>query len=386
MSSRGSARDPRALALRALTRIDEDGGYANLVLAAELGRTELDRRDRALVTALVNGTTRMRRACDHLVDRYLQREIDPEVRRILRLGAYQLVFMQVPPHAAVSATVSLAPRRVSGLINAVLRRVSEHPLDPGDPAQWPDEATRLSYPDWIVERLTADLGGDDAPEALAAMNVPAPATTRDDGYVQDAASQAVVDVVGATPDELVVDLCAAPGGKATALAGDAKRVISLDHTSGRVGLIVANAASTETTARLDPIVADGRQPPLRPGSADAVLLDAPCSGLGSLRRRADARWRITAADVDGLAALQAELLVAAAALVRPGGRLVYSVCTLTEAETDSVARPFVSTMPEFVADPPGAPWTPTGVGARLLPTMDGRDGMSCFRFRRSSTG
>ncbi|HET8929522.1 MAG TPA: transcription antitermination factor NusB [Acidimicrobiales bacterium] len=379
------ARGPRALALRALTRIDEDGGYANLVLAAELGRTELDRRDRALVTALVNGTTRMQRACDHLVDRYLQREIDPDVRRILRLGAYQLVFMQIPPHAAVSATVSLAPRRVSGLINAVLRRVSEHPLDPGDPTQWPDEATRLSYPDWIVERLTADLGSDDAVAALTAMNVPAPATTRDDGYVQDAASQAVVDVVGATPDELVVDLCAAPGGKATALAGDAKRVIALDHTSGRVGLIVANAATTGVASRLDPVVADGRQPPLRPGCADAVLLDAPCSGLGSLRRRADARWRITAADVDSLAALQAELLVAAAALVRPGGRLVYSVCTLTEAETDAVAARFVSAMPAFVADPLGDAWKPAGVGARLMPTVDGRDGMSCFRFRRSST-
>jgi len=374
---------PRALALRALTRIDDDGGYANLVLGAELGRSDLDRRDRALVTALVNGTTRMRRACDHLVDRFVQRALQPEIRRILRLGAYQLVFLGVPPHAAVSATVGLAPRRASGLVNAVLRRVSEHPLDPEDPAAWPDEATRLSYPDWIVDRLTVDLGADEARRALDAMNVPAPATTRDDGYVQDDASQAVVDVVGAGHGELVVDLCAAPGGKATALAGVAGRVIALDRSAARTGLVAANAVTTGTTPRLAPAVADGRRPPLRPGCADAVLLDAPCSGLGSLRRRADARWRITEADIARLAAAQRELLDAAGDLVRPGGRLVYSVCTLTEAETAAVVTSFTSARPEFRAEPLGEPWRPVGSGGRLLPTAEGRDGMSCFRFRRA---
>ncbi len=385
MTPHTATRTARALALRALTRIEQDGGYANLVLAAELGRSDLDRRDRALVTALVNGTTRMRRACDHLVDRFLQRPIEAQVRRILRLGAYQLVFMKVPPHAAVSATVALAPRRVSGLVNAVLRRVSEHVLDPDDPSQWPDEATRLSYPDWIVQRLTTDLGGGAAADALAAMNSPAPATTRDDCYVQDVASHAVVEAVDARSGELVVDVCAAPGGKATALAAAAQRVVALDHTSGRVGLIVTNAATTATSARLDPVVADGRRPPLRPGCADAVLLDAPCSGLGSLRRRADARWRIDEVDVDRLAVLQGELLIAAAELVRPGGRLIYSVCTLTDAETGAVIAPFVASRPEFTAVPLGGPWKPAGLGARLLPTAGGRDGMSCFRFRRSST-
>ncbi len=383
MSGRPGSDDPRALALRALTRIDDDEGYANLVLGAELGRSGLDRRDRALVTALVNGTTRMRRACDHLVDRFLQRAIQPEVRRILRLGAYQLVFMRIPPHAAVSATVGLAPRRVSGLVNAVLRRVSEHPLDPDDLSAWPDEATRLSYPDWIVDRLVTDLGAEDALATLAAMNAPAPATTRDDGYVQDDASQAVVDVVRAGYGELLVDVCAAPGGKATALAARAKRVIALDRSVARTGLVVANADSTGTRQRLDPIVADGRRLPLRPGCADIVLLDAPCSGLGSLRRRADARWRVTEADVDRLARLQGELLDAAAELVVPGGRLVYSVCTLTDAETAGVVFSFASTRRDFRADPPGVPWQPAGLGARLLPTAEGRDGMSCFRFRRA---
>ncbi len=383
MNGRPGRNDPRALALRALTRIDEDEGYANLVLAAELGRSDLDRRDRALVTALVNGTTRMRRACDHLVDRFLQRPIQPEVRRILRLGAYQLAFLGVPPHAAVSATVGLAPRRVSGLVNAVLRRVSENSVDPDDPSLWPDEPTRLSYPDWIVDRLSSDLGGAEALAVLAAMNVPAPATTRDDGYVQDDASQAVVDVVGAEPGALVVDLCAAPGGKATALAAVAGRVVALDRSAARTGLIAANTETTGTAARLAAAVADGRQPPLRSGCADIVLLDAPCSGIGSLRRRADARWRIAESDIERLAELQRQLLGAAADLVRPGGRLVYSVCTLTDAETTAVVAPFTSARREFRAEPLGDPWRPLGSGGRLLPTAAGRDGMSCFRFLRT---
>ena len=383
---RGTGRagdDARAAALRVLERIEDDGAYANLALAAELGRARLEQRDRALVTALVNGTTRMRRACDHLVDRYLQREIEPRVRRLLRLGAFQLTYLQTPPHAAVSATVESAPRRVAGLVNAVLRRVAEHPLDPDDPAVWPDEATRLSYPDWIVDRLRVDLGAGDAAAALAAMNVPAPATTRDDGYVQDAASQAVVDLVAAAPGDLVVESCAAPGGKATALAARAHRVIAFDHTASRVGLIAANAASTGTRDRLDPVVADGRHPPLRPGQADAVLVDAPCSGLGSLRRRADARWRIAEADVAALADLQVELGVAAAGLVRPGDRLVYSVCTLTTAESTGVVDRLVAAVPGLIPEPPGEPWTPLGTGGRLLPTTGGSDGMTAFVFRRS---
>lgn len=386
MNRSRTSEDPRRLALRALTRISDDGAYANLVLRAELARSDLDRRDRALVTALVNGTTRMRRALDHLIDPHLQRRIDPSVRRLLRLGAFQLAYLGTPPHAAVSATVDLAPRRVAGLVNAVLRRVSEHLVDPDDPSQWPDEATRLSYPDWIVDRLVADLGAEAAASALSAMNRPAPATTRSDGYVQDAASQQVVDLVAAEPGDLVVDVCAAPGGKATALAHRAGRVLALDHTAARVGLIVDNAAATGTGDRLVPIVADGRALPLPPARADAVLLDAPCSGLGTLRRRADARWRIQEGDVARLADLQTRLLDEAARLVRPGGRLVYSVCTLTDAETTGVVERFAASTVDFEAEPLAEPWEPHGSGGRLLPTAEGSDGMTAYSFRRLSGG
>lgn len=386
MSGPARSDNPRAAAMRVLARIDDDGAYANLALAAELGRSSLERRDRAMVTALVDGTTRMRRACDHLTDRFVsakqrRRGLEPVVRRALRLGAYQLAFMRVPAHAAVSATVAVAPRRATGLVNAVLRRVADSPLDPADPSVWPDEATRLSYPDWIVSRLSVDLGVDDARAALAAMNDPASATTRDDGYVQDAASRAVVDVLDPRGGERIVDLCAAPGGKATAMAGRGAHVIACDHTRNRAGLIVANATRTGTNGSLDVVVTDGRRPGLVPGSFDAVLLDAPCSGLGSLRRRADARWRITEPDVARLATLQSELAESALDLVTPGGRLVYSVCTLTAAETVEVDARLRSAHPGLVVEPLGSPWDAHGVGGRLLPGPDGNDGMTCFRYR-----
>src|SRR3954469_5286377 len=181
MAARRPTRDvttARTVALRALTRIEDGGAYANLVLRGELDRSRLDQRDRGFVTDLVYGTPRMRRARGFLVDRFLLRPVTADVRRILRLGAYQLHFADVAPHAAVGETVALAPQKVRGLVNAVLRRVADNPVD------WPDDATRLSYPDWIVERLTEDLGATDASGALAQMNEPAAMTVRGDGYVQ----------------------------------------------------------------------------------------------------------------------------------------------------------------------------------------------------------
>ena len=181
----------RSVALDALHRIEHDGGYANLVLAAALADTALDTRDRALVTELVYGTTRMRRACDWLVDRFLLDDLEPRVRSALRMGAYQIAYLRIPPHAAVSATVDVVPKRARGLANAVLRRVVDNPVDDTAAPEvggWPDLATRLSYPDWIVDRLVDQLGPEVAEAALRAMNEPAKVHERADGYVQDLAS------------------------------------------------------------------------------------------------------------------------------------------------------------------------------------------------------
>ncbi|MGI8684839.1 MAG: transcription antitermination factor NusB [Acidimicrobiales bacterium] len=367
----------RSVALHALNRIDE-GAYANLVLPGLLDASPLDRRDRAFTTELVYGSTRMRRALDFLIDRLVDRPLDADVRNILRLGAYQVAFLRTPAHASVSATVDLAPDRARGFVNAVLRRLSREPAP-----RWPDPPTRLSYPDWVVRRLAADLGGPVAEAALEQMNVSPEVTERADGYIQDEASQQVAAYVGAAAGERVADVCAAPGGKATAMASSgAALVVAGDHSPARSSVVAANVARLDLS-NVAVVVADAARPPLWPGSLDRVLVDAPCSGLGVLRRRPDARWRIQPGDVERLAALQRDLLDGAAGLVRPGGTLVYSVCTLTLEETQGIDAWLASAHPGLdPLPPPGAPWEPLGRGARLLPQAAGTDGMYVLGLRR----
>jgi 16S rRNA (cytosine967-C5)-methyltransferase len=243
----------------------------------------------------------------------------------------------------------------------------------------------LSVPDWLLERLVADLGSDNALAALAAMNRPARAVARDDGYHQDRASQMVAALVVDDLDpsgEVVLDLCAAPGGKATAMAAAGVSVVAADLRPARLGLVGDNAERLGHDMAL--VAADGRLPPFRPGAFDRVLVDAPCSGLGVLRRRADARWRIGQADVEELADLQVDLLTAAAGLVRPGGLLFYSVCTLTSAETTGVDRRFREATGLGTGSPLGSPWRPhgdDGTGGLLLPQDLDSEGMAVFRYR-----
>lgn len=360
-------------------RIERDGAYANLVLPSILERSGLPQRDRAFATELVYGTTRYRRACDWFIDRFAHGDLDVTVRSALRLGTYQLRVLATPAHAAVSATVDTVPRRARGVVNAVLRKVATAE------DQWPSDAVRLSYPDWVVDRLVADLGRTDALAALESMNAPASVVERPDGYIQDDASQQVAAAVGATAGERVLDLCAAPGGKASAMAAAGATVVAADRREGRAGLVAANRSRLGIgAADLSVVVADGTAPPFPPASFDRVLVDAPCSGLGSLRRRADARWRVDDAAPARLARLQTDLLTAAAALVRPGGVLVYSVCTLTAAETTDVAehagRPGGPVAGWSSLAPP-AGWRPWGGGGLLLPQDAGTDGMALFAWR-----
>jgi 16S rRNA (cytosine967-C5)-methyltransferase len=425
----------RLVALDALVRI-EDGAFAHIVVPEMLRGSTLPDRDRAFVTDLVYGTVRAQRRLDDLIARASNRplrRLDRPVRAALRLGAYQLVH-DVPAHAAVGETVdALGARspRARGFTNGVLRGITRL----GPPWPEPDDvAVALSYPDWLVARLTADLGADDAVGALAAMNEPAALTLRPnprqvtsdaldaelrslaidtqrgelvrdalvvrglgdpaqlaavrDGRAtpQDQASQVVVELVGAQPGDRILDVAAAPGGKAGALAelvGDDGTVIALDVDPGRTRLI-ANAARRLGVRSLHAVVADARRPPVAGDGFDRVLVDAPCSGLGVLRRRADARWRITPDAIDELVALQRAILGAAAGLVRRGGTLVYSVCTLTAAETEGIDQWIETAVPGFAAlAPPGAPWRPVGRGARLLPQAAGTDGMYVLLLERT---
>jgi 16S rRNA (cytosine967-C5)-methyltransferase len=236
----------------------------------------------------------------------------------------------------------------------------------------------LSYPDWIVERLRTDLGEEQARAALEQMNERAEKTVRDDGYVQDLASQWIAALVDARSGDVIADLCAAPGGKATAMASTGATVVAADVHPKRASLIAENGLSTV-------LVADARRPPLRRASFDRVLVDAPCSGLGALRRRPDARWRIEPDGVDRLALLQRELVDAAVALLRPGGVLVYSVCTMTKAESVGIDEHLAAQHPELAPlEPPGEPWQPWGRGGLLLPQTAGTDGMTILRLRSPS--
>jgi 16S rRNA (cytosine967-C5)-methyltransferase len=231
-------------------------------------------------------------------------------------------------------------------------------------------------PDSLVVRGTGD------PAALPAVR---------DGRAtpQDQASQAVAGLVGARPDDRVLDLCAAPGGKATALAEALDGhglVVAADLRHGRLGL-VARAARRLGLDVLVNVVADAGDPPWRDAAFDRVLLDAPCSGLGVLRRRAEARWRIRPGDIAGLAALQRRLLTSAATLVAPGGRLVYAVCTTTEEETLGVDEHAARALPGLHAlDVPPPPWRAHGRGGLLLPGDAGTDGMFVLRLERAVDG
>ena len=376
--------DPNArqIALDALIRIEEDRAYANLALGPILGRSGLDRRDRAFVTDLVYGTIRMQRRLDHLVDRFLVSDPPIEARMALRLGAYQLDVLATPPHAAIGETVEVTSKRFRGLVNAVLRKVSTA----GSPERWPSDAVRLSYPDWIVDRFIDELGPADGLAALDYMNQPPSVTTRDDGYVQDRGSQWVAELVDAEAGELVADLCAAPGGKATAIASGGATVVASDSSITRTGLIASNVQRLDSsTGRVDIMAADALCPPWRPQSFDRVLLDAPCSGLGVLHRRPDARWRGEPADIDRLADLQRRLLRSAVQLVRPGGVLIYSVCTLVRVETVDIAGSL--DLEALDAEPlarPGPPWTDRDIGSILLPQRAETDGMYVARWRIGS--
>ena len=366
--------EARRLAIEAVRRIDEEGAYANLLLPTLLERSDLDQRDRNLVTELVYGSTRMRRALDWLVDRYVVSPPPPALRASLRVGAYQLAFMRVPPHAAVGATVGASAKRNRPPTNAILRKVAASlPIE-----SWPSEGIRLSYPDWLIERLSDDHGAGEALAMLERMNEAPKVVEREDGYVQDTASQWVVDEVEAAAGELVLDLCAAPGGKATALADTGATVVGADLRPARSGLVATNAARLGQTVHV--LSADGLAPPFPAATFDRVLVDAPCSGLGVLRRRPDARWRVVGDDVAELGSLQFSLLRRAAALVKPGGTLVYSVCTVTAAETIAVA--------EGITGPAATPlplradhWRTWGSGGLILPQDHDTDGMAIFKWR-----
>lgn len=429
----GKPLSARELALEALNRVETEGAYSNLLLNGLLRSNPLDRADAALATELVYGTIQRRRTLDYFLARFVAKgwdKLEIGVRNLLRMSLYQIHYLdRIPDHAAVNEAVAIAKRRghagISGLVNAVLRNIVRRKAElvvPQSLAPVERIALEHSYPDWLVAEWVRRFGPDTAERMCRAGNEPPHASARvntlkltqgelltklrEAGYdarpselspagvvvsgggnlahtpsyaagelsVQDESSMLVAELVDPRPGMRVLDCCAAPGGKTTHMAelmGDEGEIMSCDIHEHKRKLIEDQArrlglrsVKTRTVdARLLAQTMGGT-------TFDRVLLDAPCSGLGVIRRKPDIKWTKKPEDVADVARLQYELLCGAAELVAPGGLLVYSTCTIAEEENERNVERFLKEHPQFELAPPPEP-----VGSRLAAAGLGTDGI-----------
>jgi 16S rRNA (cytosine967-C5)-methyltransferase len=428
----------RAVAFAVLERVFEDGAWADRALLGEARRAGLDARDRALATQLAFGTVQRAATLDHLIRAFAGRpagDLDPPLRTALRLGLFQIAYLdRVPDHAAVAESVELAKDRAprgAGLVNAVLRRGAREAraLVAALPEDTPEQAAlRHSHPPWVArlwwEQLGADTAralmaaGNRAPEPVlrentlrttrealaAALPVPShPAPGLPEALVLEApfdahgselhsaghfmpqsrAAQAVAHVLAPEPGQRVLDLCAAPGGKATHLAALGGRVTAVEKDATRAAGLRATAA--RMGADVEVVCADARDVG---GGYDRVLVDPPCTDLGTLALRPDARWRKQPGDPERLAELQRAILEAGVRALAPGGALVYSTCTISPRENERQLAALLDDHPDLALDP-GRPsdlpvWDHPSVAGvtQTLPHRDGTDGFFIARLVR----
>ena len=436
----------RAIAYAVVRRVFEEGAWADRALHGEARRHALDARERALATQLAYGTVQRVRTLDLVIGTCARRppeQLDPPVLAALRLGAFQLLHLdRIPAHAAVGESVELAKAdapRGAGLVNAVLRRAARDGrpllarLGEGTPQA---AALRHSHPEWIAETWWRALGADAARALLAADNEPAetalranalrtdpaalaarlpvpshPAPDLPEGLVlegafdawaareweeglfmpQSRAAMAVSRILAPRPGERVLDLCAAPGGKTTHLAAlmeDRGTVVAVERHAGRAESLRRTAA--RMGARCVEVRTADAAEPHEAAAYDRVLVDPPCSDLGTLASRPDARWR-KAGRPEALRAVQAAVLEAGAAALKPGGRLVYSTCTISPEENERVVEAFLARNPGWEADDLGAElpvWQHPAMPRHLLtlPHRDRTEGFFIARLRREAGG
>jgi 16S rRNA (cytosine967-C5)-methyltransferase len=403
----------------------------------------LDARDRRWTRELVYGMLRNRGWIDVVLSDRVRGglvRLDPDVIDLLRLGVYQLTRMgSVPAYAAIAQTVELAKRRhglgASKLVNAVLRRTDRereellHAAPPSDAAE--ALALKYSHPRWIVARWIERWGEQDTERLLTLNNAEPPIVIRPFGivreqleanleaagvhvaeapyvpdsiaisggitltelgafkkglfFVQDPAATLVTQYAAISSGATVADLCAAPGGKALELSRTAESVFASDKSVTRLQRLLANQRRLETTSIL-PFVADARMPAIRP--VDAVLIDVPCTGTGTFRRHPDARWRLKISDFAVMASLQKTIIRAAANVVKPGGLLIYSTCSLEPEENDGQIESFLASNLNWILDPPPegsiSPDLLDNGKLRVLPQRHGSDGAFAARLRRVS--
>jgi 16S rRNA (cytosine967-C5)-methyltransferase len=436
--------NPREAALKILHAADTRSAFSDRLLDGAHSRGA-DARDQALMHELVKGTLRWRGRLDWILDGLLHigiSQVQPWIKNVLRMGAYQILFLdRVPAHAAVDESVKLAHQYghpgTAGLVNSVLRRLVEEKdriqLPEGDDVE--SLAIWGSHPRWIVQRWLDRFGLDATRALLMADNQPArvglrvnalrgtreqlierlagegvaagPATHSPDlvwidGHqapgalaafkqglctVQDESEALVARLVGPQPHERLLDLCAAPGGKCTHLAelmGDEGEVWALERVDSRVASLQSTVDRLGTHA-VHVVHGDGRAYTF-PMPFDRVLVDAPCSGLGVLARRADARWRKGPEVLVEMPPIQLELLAAGGRRARPGGVLVYSVCSFEPEETTDIVERFLRQQPSFVLESAAGVLPDEVVDEegfmRVLPHVHGCDGAFAARFRR----
>lgn len=417
--------DARRLALAVLESVDE-GARSDAELGRELGPAELAEHDRALATRIVYGVLAWRLRLDHTIAAFARRRVealDRPLANILRIGLYQLCFLdRVPPYAAVNSSVDMVPpglRHTAGFVNAILRRAGRQGLvAPSTPLESERTAIELSHPEWLVKLWSAELGALEAlalmradnealrttlralgdrdevlrcvrergveaePARFAPQGIRASAAVTVPGVVvpQGEASQLVALLVGASPGERILDACAAPGGKTAYLAqavGPAGSVTAVDAGRGAGHRIGALLDLCGVRAR---IVEDRIENVPLEGLYDAVLVDAPCSGLGTLREHPEIRWRRAPGDLADFARRQSAILRSAALHVRPGGRLVYATCTLTRAENDDIVDNFLAERCDFAAS------NCTDVHPALRALVDERCRLRTFPHRHDMAG
>lgn len=422
LANRKEISPARLAAFNVLQQV-ETGAFSSILLAAE--EPQLQPADRALCHELVLGVLRRRLQLDKTAEHYSKRRfesLDPAVRIALRLGLYQLRFLtRIPASAAVNESVSLVRRArlssATGFVNALLRRAIREPnYDPVTEASDPLERISLdtSHPRWLVERWARAFGVEEA-EAFAAANNMVPPTafrvvrnragqddvlarlssagavlessqvaeaawrvagatslvrelsTQGQIYLQDEASQRVAEIIDVRRGELALDLCAAPGGKTTLMAdraGDGARIIASDRSATRLATVIATSRLHGLTS-IKPLLVDaGEKLPFEAGVFDRVLIDAPCSGTGTLRRNPEIRWRLSAGDIGEFALKQKRFLVNAAAVVKGGGRLVYSTCSVEREENEEVVEEFLAQETSFELE----------MTERTWPHREGSDG------------
>jgi 16S rRNA (cytosine967-C5)-methyltransferase len=380
----------RGVAYEVVRRVFEEGAYADRAFRSLAEK--LDERDRAFAMQLAYGTVQRMRPLDHAIEtlgRRPVRKLDPPVLAALRLGAYQLGYLEsVPAHAAANESVELV--RAAGLeravsfTNAVMRRLGEGigPLLVGLTEETPAAAAlKHSYPDWVAEAWWRELGPEDARALMRAQNEPPERAVREPTggllapWPQSRGSQLAGQAVGAQPGERVLDLCAAPGGKATQLVAAGAEVVAVEKHPGRARELEENAARLGAPLRV--VNADALDLPAELAGFDRALVDAPCSGLGVLNSRPDLRWRS-----NPLPELQLDLLRVAAERVRPGGTITYAVCTIHRLENEDIVDGLGLPSDDLGAELPEFRHARRPEFLLTLPHVHGTSGFFIARLRR----